>query len=269
MPTNVSVVTQELRRIIQDNSDLQDVWMQGEISDISPAPNGALDFTFIDNEQKVECVIFKENAHLFADLLVGDKVLVKGRISVHRSEKSEYRFVIKNKQPFKAVPAPASVSTLIETLRRTINKHSAKVQGKIANDPTVGQTGFRQLHLKNANNAEMIVCVLPLNIATPIGHLEQKEHLLHTAREQRKEKIQQFETTFNDLKGDLLDLGSPPPPEDNTGPQKPRETKNKESKTGLKTDFQRRTNDFIIATESKRNAIVHFGDHRENQRVDR
>ena len=29
MPTNVSAVTQKLREIIRDNSDLQDVWITG------------------------------------------------------------------------------------------------------------------------------------------------------------------------------------------------------------------------------------------------
>lgn len=165
---NASEITQRVKEIIQENPDLQDVWIHGKISEVnSTQQNGALDFTITDNHQKIECVIFEENAHLFADLLVGDNVLVKGRISLHRSEKSEYRFVIKDKQPLGTVPDPASVSTLIEILRNTINKHSDKVQGKIVKDRTVGQAGFRQLHIKNANNAEMIVCVLPPNITTP------------------------------------------------------------------------------------------------------
>ena len=73
-------------------------------------------------------------------------------------------------------------------------------------------------------------------LKTAVGRFERKERELHAFREQRKEKLQRFETIFNDLKSDLLDLGSPPPPEDNTGPQKLRENK----KQGIKNWFKNR-----------------------------
>ncbi len=167
---SVSDITNILSTIIQEEPTLQEVWVHGKVSPLpsdSEISRGGFKLKDANSNEEIECVIFEENADLLADLLIGDNVLVKGRISLHRSNKSEYRFVIKDKQPLGTVPASASVSTLIEILRNTINKHSAKVQGKIANDLTVGQAGFRQLHLKNTNNGEMIVCVLPPNIATP------------------------------------------------------------------------------------------------------
>ncbi len=175
MPTTVSEVTHQLREIIQNNSDLQDIWIHGKISEVSSKQqNGALDFMLTDNDQKIECVIFEENAHLFADLPAGDNVLVKGRISLHKSKKSEYRFVIRDKQPLGTVPAPASVSTLIKTLRNTVMKHSAKVQGKISKIYR-GRNHFLQFYLKNVNNAEMIVCVIPPSISQNPPFLLQKD----------------------------------------------------------------------------------------------
>ena len=174
MPTNVSEIAQQLREIIQNNSDLQDIWIQGEISDVTPIQGSVLNFTLKGDGQKIECVIFEENARLFADLSVGDNVLVKGRISLHLSNKSEYRFVIRDKQPLGTVPAPASVSTLIETLRNTVMEHSAKVQGKISRIYG-GPNHFLQLYLKNANNAEMIVCVIPPSISQNPPFLLQRD----------------------------------------------------------------------------------------------
>ena len=170
MPVHsVSAITSILSGIIKNKDTLQGVWVHGKISpplsDSGILP-GYFKLEDVNNSGKfIECVIFEENAHILADLLVGDNVLVKGRISLHRASKSSYRFVIEDKRPLGAGPAPASVGTLIDTLRNTISKHSAKVQGKIANNPTVGQAGFCQLHLKNPNNAEMIVCCISRRIS--------------------------------------------------------------------------------------------------------
>ena len=76
-------------------------------------------------------------------------------------------------------------------------------------------------------------------LKTAVGRFERKERELHAFREQRKEKLQRFETIFNDLKSDLLDLGSPPPPEDNVGPQKPRENKKQRIKNWFKNRFSK------------------------------
>lgn len=168
---SVSNITNILSTIIKNGEPtLQNVWVHGKVSPPLSDPGtlpGYFKLEDANNSGKfIECVIFEENAHILADLLVGDNVLVNGRISLHRANRSEYRFVIEDKQPLGDVPAPTSVGTLIDTLRNTISNHSVKVQGKIANNPNVGQ-GYCQLHLKNANNAEMIVCVLPPNIARP------------------------------------------------------------------------------------------------------
>ena len=168
--SNVSEVTQQLKDIININ-DLQDVWIRGKISGIKTIQNGPLVFMLRDNSEKIECVIFEENAWILESLQNGDDALVKGRISLHLAKRSQYRFVIEDKQPLGTVSTFTSVSKLIKTFHDTVKDHSAKVQGKIANNPNVGEV-FCQLHLKNANNTEMIVCVLPPHIARPPFRLE-------------------------------------------------------------------------------------------------
>ena len=76
-------------------------------------------------------------------------------------------------------------------------------------------------------------------LKTAIGRFERKERELHAFREQRKEKLQRFETIFNDLKSDLLDLGLPPPPEDNAGTQKSRENKKQSIKNWFRNRFSK------------------------------
>ena len=180
MPTvhSVSDITTILSGVIQDQSTLQNVWVHGKVSPPLSDP-GTLPGYFKlkdanNGGESIECVIFQENAPLLAGLLVGDNVLVKGRISLHRATQSQYRFVIEAKQPLGTVPAPASVSRLIETLRNTVQEHSARVQGKISNNPVANAAGFVHLHLKNANTnegsaAEMIVCQLPPHIVSNLS----------------------------------------------------------------------------------------------------
>ena len=76
-------------------------------------------------------------------------------------------------------------------------------------------------------------------LETEVAELERKERELYTTREQRKEKIQQLETLFNDLKSGLLDLEPSAPSEDNTGPQKSHENKNQGVKNWFKNRFSK------------------------------
>ena len=73
---NVSDITNKLLNIIQNESTLQRVWVHGKISNSHFLP---VSFMLEDenNNQKIECVIFEENAYLFAGLQNGDNVLVR------------------------------------------------------------------------------------------------------------------------------------------------------------------------------------------------
>ena len=61
--SNVSEITQQLMDLIQPNSDLRDVWMQGEISNVNLTRNGNTYFTLKDNIKKLN-VSFSTIGHL-------------------------------------------------------------------------------------------------------------------------------------------------------------------------------------------------------------
>ena len=169
---NVSEITRDLIQIVQDNSNLQNVWIQGEISKIKPIRNGPLNFTLTDEGEKIECVIFDNGASFRENLpSEGSSVFVKGQIFVY-GIRSEYRFKITdiNLSSDSLPSQPVSVAALTNTLKATIAAHSSKVQGEIS-EFFVTDADFTILKLKNATAArqheDIIECVIPPGIIPP------------------------------------------------------------------------------------------------------
>ena len=170
--SNVSEITEQLMEIVQVNSDLKDVWMQGEISDVNLSRNGNTYFTLKDNVKKIECVIFNDWAPLQENLpTVGSSISVKGQIYVYKA-KSEYRFMVKEiNLPENPLPVQfVSVSTLTATWENTLEAHSGEVQGEIS-EIFVTPTDFTIFKLKNVTvdgpSDDMIECALPPEIDPP------------------------------------------------------------------------------------------------------
>ena len=170
--SNVSEITEQLMEIVQVNSDLKDVWMQGEISDVNLSRNGNTYFTLKDNVKKIECVIFNDWAPLQENLpTVGSSISVKGQIYVYKA-KSEYRFMVKEiNLPENPLPVQSvSVSTLTATWENTLEAHSGEVQGEIS-EVFVTPTDFTIFKLKNVTvdgpSDDMIECALPPEIDPP------------------------------------------------------------------------------------------------------
>ena len=176
MPTdvkNVSEVTENLIEIVQDNSDLKDVWIQGEILDIRPTRNRTLNFTIRDNSGKIECVIFIDRASLQENLPeAGYNVSVKGQIYIAK-DMSKYRFMITEiEDPDTPLSTqPISVSTLTNTLETTLKVHSGEVQGEISDVYEAG-TGWTNFQLKDATTggtpSNIVECSLPPSIANTL-----------------------------------------------------------------------------------------------------
>ena len=164
---NVHEVTQHLKKIIQDNSDLQDVWTRGEISNVKPTRGGTLNFTLTDRDKKIECVIFNELAHLKDTLPpVGSNVSVKGQIYVYDTI-SEYRFKVTD------MPGSggSSINDLMNTLSSTLREvPPVEVQGEIA-EVFETSAGFTILKLKDVTLDEqvneVIECTLDREIDSP------------------------------------------------------------------------------------------------------
>jgi len=80
----VSKLTFFIRRLLEENEVLQDVWVQGEISNLSRPASGHIYFTLKDSNAALKCVMWKTSAaRLRLPLQDGMEVEVHGRIGVY------------------------------------------------------------------------------------------------------------------------------------------------------------------------------------------
>src|SRR5215207_8655395 len=80
----VSKLTFYIRRLLEENEVLQDVWVQGEISNLSRPASGHVYFTLKDSSAALKCVMWKTSAaRLGITLQDGMEVEVHGRIGVY------------------------------------------------------------------------------------------------------------------------------------------------------------------------------------------
>jgi len=80
----VSKLTFYIRKLLEENEVLQDVWVQGEISNLSRPASGHIYFTLKDSSAALKCVMWKTSAaRLRIGLQDGMEVEVHGRIGVY------------------------------------------------------------------------------------------------------------------------------------------------------------------------------------------
>ncbi|MDZ4767747.1 MAG: exodeoxyribonuclease VII large subunit [Chloroflexota bacterium] len=81
---SVSDLTATIRGILERDSRLQDVWVQGEISNFRKVASGHLYFTLKDGKSALSCVMWKSTAARMHTLpRDGDSVLAHGHVSVY------------------------------------------------------------------------------------------------------------------------------------------------------------------------------------------
>jgi exodeoxyribonuclease VII large subunit len=80
----VSKLTFFIRKLLEENEVLQDVWVQGEVSNLSRPASGHVYFTLKDSSAALKCVMWKTSAaRLRLGLQDGMEVEVHGRIGVY------------------------------------------------------------------------------------------------------------------------------------------------------------------------------------------
>ena len=80
----VSKLTFQIRKLLEENEVLQDVWVQGEISNLSRPASGHIYFTLKDANASLKCVMWKTSAaRLNLPLRDGMAVEVHGKIGVY------------------------------------------------------------------------------------------------------------------------------------------------------------------------------------------
>jgi exodeoxyribonuclease VII large subunit len=80
----VSKLTFYIRKLLEENETLQDVWVQGEISNLSRPASGHVYFTLKDPSAALKCVMWKMSAaRLSLPLQNGMEVEVHGKIGIY------------------------------------------------------------------------------------------------------------------------------------------------------------------------------------------
>ena len=81
---SVTEIANTIKRIIQQEQILQNVWVRGQISNMSRPNSGHIYFTLKDEKNSIKCIIWNSNTprikHKMQD---GDEVLVNGKIDTY------------------------------------------------------------------------------------------------------------------------------------------------------------------------------------------
>jgi len=89
---SITELTRALRRLLESDDRLQDLWVQGEISNFSRPASGHLYFTLKDPGASLRCVMWKtEAARMRAALQDGLSIEAHGRISIYEPA-GQYQF---------------------------------------------------------------------------------------------------------------------------------------------------------------------------------
>lgn len=180
---NVSEVTQTLRAIIADDSNLNEIRTRGEISDVKRPSTNNVHFTLRDDESQIDCVVFPwASCHEWISNPNSDpqldrsKWLVEGRVELY-SKESGYRFVVTEIQPLgDATVQSVAVKTILYALEAALQHNSRlqgiQVQGEIAKVVNLGSRGT-VLKVKNfpdgGQSDDLIEFALPTWVATTLS----------------------------------------------------------------------------------------------------
>ena len=95
----VSEITRYLRQLMESDVVLQDVWVQGEISNMARPTSGHVYFTLKDSGASLRCVLWRDHAlRLSAPLQEGVAVDAHGSITVYEIA-GQYQLNIDNIRP--------------------------------------------------------------------------------------------------------------------------------------------------------------------------
>ncbi len=98
-PYTVSQLTAFIRRLIEDEPELGDLWVEGEVSNFSRAPSGHYYFTLKDNAAQISCVMWRSVAQGQDYLPAGGAlVVVHGRVGVYEAG-GRYQLYVDRLQP--------------------------------------------------------------------------------------------------------------------------------------------------------------------------
>jgi exodeoxyribonuclease VII large subunit len=83
---SVTEITQYLRTLVESDMLLQDVWIAGEVSNISRPASGHIYFTLKDGGAAIKCVIWRSAAFRIPDMQVGSMIEAHGAVSIYERD---------------------------------------------------------------------------------------------------------------------------------------------------------------------------------------
>ena len=88
---SVQELTRYIRDLFEVDEILDDIWVRGEVSNLTKAHSGHWYFTVKDSGAQLRCVMFRGAARgVRADVQAGDEILVHGRVGVYEA-RGEYQ----------------------------------------------------------------------------------------------------------------------------------------------------------------------------------
>jgi len=88
---SVQEITGYIHELFDADSVLADVWVRGEVSNLTKARSGHWYFTIKDSAAQLRCVMFRHAARrVRIDVAAGAEILVHGRVSVYEA-RGEYQ----------------------------------------------------------------------------------------------------------------------------------------------------------------------------------
>ncbi len=95
----VSQFTFRVRKLLEDDLELQDVWVEGEISNLSRPASGHIYFTLKDKNASLKCVMWKTDAmRSRPNIQEGAAVEVHGKVAVYEPQ-GQYQLIVNIIQP--------------------------------------------------------------------------------------------------------------------------------------------------------------------------
>ena len=87
-------ITRHIRGLLDEDGVLVNVWVQGEVSNLTKAASGHWYFTIKDAKAQLRCVMFRNAAQTVRlKVKVGDEILAQGRVSVYEA-RGEYQLYV-------------------------------------------------------------------------------------------------------------------------------------------------------------------------------
>ncbi len=82
----VTQLVRQIKEVVEDDPTLSDVWVHGEVSNLSQAASGHLYFTLKDRDAAIRCVMWRSDAaRVFKLPADGDAIQVHGRVSMYEA----------------------------------------------------------------------------------------------------------------------------------------------------------------------------------------